>query len=150
MTVRPSTRLAVLVTSLWFAPPLSAQIADSVALPPAGFGTLKTDDASIRLALDNLQLRVVPLDERIIRLLSPDTYLSFNQLRTSHAAEIDTLAFRASVRRPALFLVTFFGLQPQARFTPDDVTISSQNRLNFAPSTRVTTRVGTPLSATDW
>jgi hypothetical protein len=132
MTVRPSARLTVLVTSLWLAPPLSAQIADSVALPPAGFGTLKTDDASIRLALENLQLRVVPLDERIIRLLSPDTYLSFNQLRTSHAAEIDTLAFRASVRRPALFLVTFFGLQPQARFTPDDVTISSQNRF-FRP-----------------
>ena len=138
LTVRPpglpsvARDLMILLAGLGLGLPLRAQGPDSAALPPAGFGTLRTDDASIRLATDNLQLRVVPLDERIIRLLAPDTYVSLNQLRASHAAEIDTLAFRGGVRRPALFLVTFFGSQPQAHFTPDDVTISSQNRF-FRP-----------------
>jgi hypothetical protein len=36
------------------------------------------------------------------------------------------------VREPTVFLVSFFGLERDARFNPDDLTITSQNRL-FRP-----------------
>jgi hypothetical protein len=38
------------------------------------------------------------------------------------------------VRDPQVFLVTFFGLEPEARFTPDELSIGSQSRL-FRPIT---------------
>lgn len=39
---------------------------------PAGFGTLRQDDIALKSSPANgLQIRAIPLDERIIRLLSP-------------------------------------------------------------------------------
>jgi hypothetical protein len=129
----PSVRLSVLafLVSAW-SPLLAQSPADSTGLPPAGFGTLHQDDISVRLAAGNVQLRVLPLDERIIRLLAPDTYASLRQLLTARTDEIQRLSVQHGARRPGLFLVTFFGLEPRAQFSPEDVTVTSQNRL-FRP-----------------
>src|SRR2546422_8727258 len=43
--------------------------------------------------------------------------------------EIDAAAQRAGVLRPTLVMVTFFGVVPQARFSPDDLNITSLGRL---------------------
>jgi hypothetical protein len=96
-------------------------------LPPAGFGTLRQDQVQVRLGTENLAVRALPLDERVIRLLSPDSYRSLSELVQSRASEIAAAARAAGQDSVAMFLVTFFGLQPQVRFNPDQVYISSQN-----------------------
>jgi hypothetical protein len=106
--------------------------AQDPTLPPAGFGTLRQEDVSLRLQTPSLQVQVVPLDEAVIRLLATDTYTSLHRLAESKRAEIATVAGRYGIREPTVFLVSFFALAPQARYSPDDLTITSQNRL-FRP-----------------
>src|SRR5262249_22037214 len=50
----------------------------------------------------------------------------------ARARQISEAAARRGQRQPSLFVVTFFGLQPQAQISPEDVTIASRNRL-FRP-----------------
>lgn len=95
-------------------------------LPPAGFGSLRQDEIGVPLSLPTLRIRVIPLDERVIRMLSPDAYRSLHDMRESRADEIRALA-RSRGDSVAVFMVTFFGLQPQTRFSPDQLLISSQN-----------------------
>jgi hypothetical protein len=107
--------------------------ADSAALPPAGLGTLHQDDIAIRLSTPTVQVRVLPLDEQIIRLLAPDSYGSLRALLAARARDLDSAARAAALPRPGTYLVTFFGIEARAAFTPDDITISSQNRF-FRPA----------------
>jgi hypothetical protein len=105
--------------------PVAAPAQDA-SLPPAGFGTLRQDEIGVQLQQPNLRIRLIPLDERVIRLLAPDAYRSLHDMRESRDAEM-----RAAARRQGdsvtVFMVTFFGLQPQTRFSPDQLLISSQN-----------------------
>jgi hypothetical protein len=96
-------------------------------LPPAGLGTLRQDAVAVRITTDNLTVRALPLDERVIRLLSPDTYAGLHQLVVSRTNDIGKAA-RAAGRDSALaVMVTFFALQPQVTFTPDQLSIAAQN-----------------------
>lgn len=110
-------------------------------LPPAGFGTLGQDDISVRLQTPILMIQMMPLDERVIRLLSPDTYRSLHRLLERNAADIETARRNRGISRPTVFLVTFFGLQERAQFREEEITINSRNRF-FRPEAIV------PLSAT--
>jgi hypothetical protein len=96
---------------------------------PAGYGSLRRDDIALRFATDQLQLQILPLDERVIRLLAPDTYRSLEQLLSSRSADVGAAAQRAGLANPTLVLVTFYGQVPGARFTPEDVQIQSHGRL---------------------
>jgi hypothetical protein len=107
--------------------------ADSTGLPPAGFGTLRQDDIALHLRSSNVELRLLPLDENIIRLLAPDAYQSLHSLLDLRSADVTRVAGAAGIRRPGVFLVTVFGLAPRAVFDPEDVTITSQNRF-FRPA----------------
>lgn len=119
-----------------YAAPLLAQ--DTAAagrpptLPPAGYGTLRQDEVGVELRTPTFAVRLLPLDERITRLLAPDTYRSFLHLKQSREDEIRQAAQRAGISDPTLFLVTFFGLQHRARFVPEELTITSRNRV-FRP-----------------
>lgn len=99
---------------------------------PAGFGSLRRDDIALRFATDQLQLQILPLDERVIRLLATDTYRSLQQLVESRRRDITDAARRAGLMRPTLVLVTFYGQVPGARFSPEDVALQSRGRL-FRP-----------------
>ena len=99
---------------------------------PAGYGTLKRDDIVVRFATDQIEIQVLPLTESVTRLLAPDTYRSLEGLLKSKEKEIQDAAQRAGLARPALVMVTFFGVVPQARFSPEDLNITSQGRL-FRP-----------------
>ena len=140
MTIYPSTRLPVLLAGFTLLacasratpaqpPPAPADTAQD--LPVVGFGTLRQEDVALKLATESVQLRVLPLDEQVTRLLAPDSYESLRRLVASRAAEIDSVAGRTGLR-PRVFLVTFFGVGPRASFSPDEVTITSQNRF-FRP-----------------
>ncbi len=105
---------------------------DTRDLPPAGYGTLRQDDVSVTLQVGSVSIQVLPLDEWVIRLLAPDTYRSLHSLQNAVADSVTGVARRYGLGQPRLFFVTFFGLQESARFEPEILTITSQNRF-FRP-----------------
>lgn len=134
--IRCGVRLGMALLGCAAVTPLVAQ--DSALtlaedIPPAGFGTLRQDDIALRLQAENIRVRVLPLDERVIRLLSPDSYRAMRGLKELKAAEIEESTRRYGLRGPTLFVVTFFGLRERATFTPEDVTITSRGRF-FRPT----------------
>lgn len=96
---------------------------------PAGFGTLRRDDVAVRITTDQVDIQVLPVSEGIIRLLAPDTYVSLSDLVRTRSWAIDSLAGQTGVPHPNLVLVTFVGLVPQARFSPEDVNLASGGQL---------------------
>jgi hypothetical protein len=109
------------------APAHRAAAQEATDLPPAGYGSLRQDQVGIRLNTPILSIRVVPLDERVTRLLAPDAYRSLHDMRQSRSAEITEAARAAGHDSVVAFMVTFFGMQPSVRFNPDQLYISSQN-----------------------
>jgi hypothetical protein len=119
----------MLVASALLAAMLPLMAQDTI---PPGYGSLRRDDIVVRFATGTVEVQFLPLDERVIRLLATDTYRSLTQLLLSRQDDIAAAAQRAGADRPTLVLVTFYGLVPQARFNPEDLTISSRGRL-FRP-----------------
>jgi hypothetical protein len=99
---------------------------------PAGYGTLRRDDITVRLATGTIEVQVLPLDAQVIRLLAPDTYRSLTELVRSRASDIADAAARASTQNPTLVMVTFLGVVSQARFNPEELNITSRGQL-FRP-----------------
>ena len=111
---------------------VAARDSASPGLIPAGFGSLKQDDVSIRFQLRGLLVRATPLDESIIRVLAPDSYRSLRDRRDSERDRIAALAARYGMRGFSVWSISFHGLEPDVRFTPMDVVISSGGR-DFRP-----------------
>ena len=99
---------------------------------PVGFGTLKRDEITVRFTTGTLEIQVLPLEEDIIRLLAPDTYRSLSALVQSRRRELEAAAARSGLLDASLVMVTFFAIQPQARFMPEDLDISNRGRM-FRP-----------------
>lgn len=115
-------------------PPIAGVVRDTTSpgLIPAGFGSLKQDDISIRFQLRGLLVRATPLDESIIRVLAPDSYRSLRDRRESEHDRIAALAARYGLRGFSVWSISFYGLEPDVRFTPMDVVVSSVGR-DFRP-----------------
>lgn len=111
----------------------TSQAHGSDTLPPANFGTLKQEDIALQVELPGLVLRVLPLSESVIRLLSPDTYGALHRLSEIWAPAIDSAARRRAINRPTVLLVSFFGVQDRVPFNPDDLSVTSRNQL-FRPA----------------
>ena len=122
---RTGVMIAGLVWSLATPPAARAQAGD---LPPAGYGTLRQDEVGVRLLTAALAVRVIPLDERVIRLLAVDAYQSLHALAASRADDIARAARSSGRDSVSLFMVTWYGLQPQTQFSPDQLYITSQGR----------------------
>ncbi len=110
----------------------AAAQADTTAMVPAGHGTLRQDDISIRLELAQVQVRLLPLDEGIIRLLSPDSYRAVRDLTASRQRQVERMAQMHGLRERRLWYVSFYGLAPEAQFSPLELTITSGGR-EFRP-----------------
>lgn len=102
--------------------------ADSSYLVPPGLGQLRQDAITLALRSDGIELRFTPLDERVIRLLSPDAYASIRVLLDRNAATIDSVERRNGIRTPGLVMVAFYGLAPNSRFDPQLVTVTAHDR----------------------
>jgi hypothetical protein len=100
-------------------------------LPP-GYGSLTQNDLSLRMGNEDLDIRFVPLDPKIMPLLARDAYQSLRSLVESHRRAIDSVAARAGVSQPGLALVSFFGQRPDVRFDPQILTLLIRNRV-FRP-----------------
>ncbi len=103
-------------------------IASQTPLPPFGMGSLSQDDVAVRVDGTNVQVRVLPLDELILRLLAPDSYRSHHALREARDEEIHRTARGYGVAEPVVFLVTVYATAEQAPFDPDALTIASRGR----------------------
>ena len=102
------------------------------SLPP-GFGSLRQDDVSLRLSSASLQVRAIPLDESVIRLLSPDSYRAMSDLKRSKTDAIAAIARRYGTRELSLWYVSFFAVERgETRFSPREFIISNVGR-DFRP-----------------
>ncbi len=101
-------------------------------LPPPGYGSLSQSDLSLRVRSGDLDIRLVPLDERVTRLLARDAYQSLQGLVQSKQSAIDSLARVAGISAPGLALVSFFAQREGTRFDPQTLTLLIRNRL-FRP-----------------
>lgn len=99
---------------------------------PAGFGSLRQDEIAIRLEPQGLIVRAIPLDESVIRLLTPDSYRALRDLEESNRRTIDAIARRSGGRSPDLWYVSFYGLEENARFSPMELVITSGGQ-DFRP-----------------
>ncbi|HEU4642419.1 MAG TPA: hypothetical protein VFS44_08190, partial [Gemmatimonadaceae bacterium] len=99
---------------------------------PPGYGSLRQEDVSVTVRLPLVLVRAIPLDESIIRLLSPDSYRALRQLRDGKRDVIARASARLGVQRPSLWYLSYFGLQPDAAFSSRDVQIVSGGR-EFRP-----------------
>ncbi|MDO8502135.1 MAG: hypothetical protein Q7S20_09860 [Gemmatimonadaceae bacterium] len=99
---------------------------------PAGYGSLRQDDIAIRLEPQGLIVRAIPLDESVIRLLTPDSYRALRDLQESNRRTIDAITRRSGGRSPDLWYVSFYGLEENARFSPMDLVITSGGQ-DFRP-----------------
>jgi hypothetical protein len=107
---------------------LGLLLAQDATLPPPGFGSLRQEQIGIRLGDARLSVRVIPLDEHVTRLLAPDAWRSLRDMKASRATEIAAAARQEGQDSLSAFMVTFFALQPDVRFDPDALIITSQNR----------------------
>jgi hypothetical protein len=102
-------------------------------LIPAGFGTLRQDDLSLRIKSAGLQVRATPLDESVIRLLSPDSYRAMSELKRSKSDAIALVVRRNGIREPSLWYVSFFAVERgETRFSPREFIITNVGR-DFRP-----------------
>jgi len=102
------------------------------ALVPPGYGTLRQEDIAVKFDLPDVQVWLMPLDESVIRVLSPDSYRQLQGLVESQRDRITRAAAVHGIRNPSIWYVRFYGLAPDAQFTPTDVTITASGR-EFRP-----------------
>jgi hypothetical protein len=87
-------------------------------LVPAGYGTLRQDEISLRLQSGALLIKVTPLEEGIIRLTAPDTYERLRGLAETHGPRATGGALPSL---SSLFLVSLFSYQPDVTYEPEDL-----------------------------
>lgn len=92
-------------------------------LPPEGFGTLRQEDIAVDVALEGARVRVLSLDERLLRLLTTDSYHALHDLRAAHDSAIADAVRAYHLSEPAVWLVTYFGTAAEARYDAADVRI---------------------------
>jgi hypothetical protein len=104
-------------------PGADARATDELLIP-AGFGSLRQDDITLTLDAGELQLKVTPLEEWVIRLTAPDTWSRLSGLAVTSRPEVE---LRTS-DPVSLFLVSFFSRVPGTTFRPDDVELVNRGR----------------------
>ncbi len=112
-------------------PPAAGQAGPGSA-PPGGYGSLTQNDLALRVRTPEIEVRFIPLDVHVTRLLARDSWESLRSVVRSRRASIDSVANRSGVSRPGLALVTFFGQTANARFDPQTLTVMARSR-EFRP-----------------
>lgn len=110
----------------------SAPDTSATELIPAGFGQLRQDDIALKLQLPDVMVSLMPMDENVIRALSPDSYRALRDQLDSRKTTLARLASQRGLQRGSVWYVSFFGLAPDAHFSPLDLTITVGGR-EFRP-----------------
>ena len=122
----------LLVSTVLLGSRLAAAQAGPGTLPPAGYGSLTQDDIALRIRTPDIEVRFIPLDLRVTRLLARDSWESLRSLVESRRSSIDSVANMSGVSRPGLALVTYFAQRENARFDPQTLTVLVRSR-EFRP-----------------
>lgn len=109
-------------------PAISTADTNAAGLVRAGFGSLRQERIAIELRLPDVIVRLTPLDESVIRTLSPDSYRALRENAESRRAVITRLASQHGLLRGNVWYVMFYGLAPDARFSPQELTVTSLGR----------------------
>jgi hypothetical protein len=105
--------------------------ADDTAGLPAGEGTLRHNEISVYLRRGELQLRVTPLAESVIRVAAPDTYERLSALGQGYQR---MFLERTGAAVPfQLFLVAVHAEATAATYEPEDLTLVSRG-LRYRPA----------------
>jgi hypothetical protein len=129
--VKLSPWFAVLAL-LGCAAPVRGQSGQPTRIVPPGYGTLSQDDLALRMRDDELEIRFIPLDFRVSRLLARDAYQSLLGMVENNRRAIDSVATQGGVSQPGLALVSFFGRRPDVHFDAQTLTLLIRNRV-FRP-----------------
>lgn len=119
-------------------PQTSPPVEHPVQLPrdtmqlPVGFGTLRQEDIAVVLQPEGVHAEAFPLDESVLRTLAPDSYRTLHARLDASRAQIAQRASMRGIRNPQVWFLRFYGLAPDARFVPTDITVSSAGR-EFRP-----------------
>ena len=98
---------------------------------PAGTGSLRQNEISIYLRRGELQLRVTPLRESVIRVAAPDTYQRLSALASGHHR---IFRDRTGAAVPfELFLVAVHAEATRVSFEPEDLNLVSRG-LRYRPA----------------
>jgi hypothetical protein len=108
---------------------------------PTGQGHLSISTITVNLSDGNLQIVFIPLDERILRLVTRDSYLGIEGTIASQRRAIDSAASEMGLSSPGIAFVSFQGLAPNTRFDPQQVTLNYHGQ-QFRPVAII------PMSAT--
>jgi hypothetical protein len=108
---------------------------------PTGQGHLSISTITVNLSDGNLQIVFIPLDERILRLVTRDSYLGIEGTVASQRRAIDSAAAIMGLSSPGIAFVSFQGLAPNTRFDPQQVTLNYHGQ-QFRPVAII------PMSAT--
>jgi hypothetical protein len=123
----PSVAAAALLACLGCVPPAATGAGASGGppgpLPAPGSGTLRQDEITIQLTSGDLQIKVTPLSESVIRTAAPDTYRVLSGLAGRFSPEA---VRRTGSAEPALFLVSFFSMAPDVAFVPEELQLIAQ------------------------
>lgn len=109
-------------------PPIASADTNGSGVVPANYGRLKQEAIAIELRPPDLLVRLIPLDENVIRTLAPDSYRALRDLAESKRATIARLAQQHGLVRGNLWYASYFGLAADARFSPQELTITSSGR----------------------
>jgi hypothetical protein len=101
---------------------------------PVGLGTLRQEDIAIVLQPEGggVHAEAFPLDEGVLRTLAPDSYKTLRARLEASRSQIAQRAAMRGIRNPRVWFMRFYGLAPDARFVPTDITLSSGGR-EFRP-----------------
>lgn len=105
-----------------------AQGAEAAPLTTVSYGTLNQNDLALRVRNDEVEIRFIPLDQKVTRLLANDAFQSLRSLVETRRRSIDSVGARAGITEPGLALVSFFGLRSETRFDPQTVTVRVRSR----------------------
>jgi hypothetical protein len=87
----------------------------------------------LRVSQFGLHVRAIPLDESVIRVLSPDSYRALSDLVRSQESRLAELRRRTPTARLSLWYVSFFGVElGEARFSPMELIITNVGQ-DFRP-----------------
>jgi hypothetical protein len=100
---------------------------------PTDQGRLPLESITVRLLSGNLQVAFVPLDERVLRLLTKESYHSMEHLLGEQQRQIDSVAQVSGVTDLGIAWVSFQGLAPNTSFDPQQVTVTFHGQ-QFRPA----------------
>jgi hypothetical protein len=92
-------------------------------LPPDR-GLLSLSNATIMMTDGNLQIVFIPLDERVLRLITRDSYRSMERLLAQQKTALDSVTSTLGISSPGIAFVSFQALAANTRFQPDQLVLN--------------------------